>query len=99
MPTIGDTRMSSSSIRSRALAAGLASTALAVGVLSAPASSSAATVGSAFGGTAYGSAGRIGSLLESGRSALLPMCTTKIDVTRNNDTQRSVAPQIGTLGS
>ena len=53
----------------------------------------------AFGALAFGTAGHVGTLFKSGPSALLPICTTRVGVTRTNDTQGSSSPGIGTLGS
>lgn len=61
--------------------------------------STVSSLQSAFGGVAFGSTGHLGALYRTGHSALLPLCTTKIGVTKNNDTQGSSAPRIGVLGS
>jgi hypothetical protein len=52
----------------------------------------------AFGAVAFGTSDRLGTLFRSGPSALLPICTTRVGVTRTNDTQGSSNPSLGTLG-
>lgn len=53
----------------------------------------------AFGGRAYGTTGHLGTVFRSGPSALLPLCTTRIGLTRTNATQGSTRAGVGTLGS
>jgi hypothetical protein len=61
----------------------------------------AATVPTAvsFGGSAYGSTASLGSLVRSGPTAALPMCTRSIGYTRTNRTAALALPRLGTVGA
>jgi hypothetical protein len=76
----------------------LAATAGGVLIASSPASAHI-RIATAFGGIAYGSNGNIGTMARSGRSALVPLCTSTPGLTRADHTQRSSAPKVGTIGS
>jgi hypothetical protein len=67
-------------------------------VAAAPASAQIRTA-TAFGGSAYGSSGHLGSTFKSGRSALVPLCTSSSGVTHTDTTQQSTTPQVGSLGN
>jgi hypothetical protein len=53
---------------------------------------------SAFGGSAFGSAGHLGTAFESGKSAFEVMCTADLGVTHNDTTHRTSRSQVGTIG-
>jgi hypothetical protein len=53
----------------------------------------------AFGGAAYGSSGHLGTLFNTGRSARVPLCTTRPGVTHTDHTQESTVSKVGTLGA
>jgi hypothetical protein len=54
---------------------------------------------SAFGGSAFGSAGHLGTVFESGKSAYSAMCTSNLGVTHQDTTHNSSNPQVGKIGN
>ena len=64
-----------------------------------PASAPATQTTSAFGGAAFGSAGHLGTVFQSGKSAFVPMCTANLGVTHADTTHQSSNPQVGKIGN
>jgi hypothetical protein len=52
-----------------------------------------------FGGHSYGSSIAIGSLVRSGPTAYVPLCTVRTGVANTDRTARSTPPRVGTLGA
>lgn len=90
-----------SSPRLRRGCAALTSIALAGSIaLLVPASADAApTAKRNFGGSAYGSAARVGNEVNLGRTASQPLCTVRPGVTRTNNTAASDLDELGSIGA
>ena len=71
-------------------------------LLLAPSAASAAaapTARPAFAGTAYGSVVNLGSVLQSGKTAALPLCTTTAPTAKNIHTAALSLPGVGSIGA
>ena len=89
----------SRSILRRAVAA-ISSLAVAATVaLTLPMSADAVVASRAYGGSAYGSSGKFGNVVNLGRTANQPFCTTASNVSRSNNTGQTTLPNLGTIGA
>lgn len=64
-----------------------------------PVSADAAAAARAYGGSAYGSSGKFGTLINLGRTANQPFCTTASNVFRENNTAKVTLAKLGTIGA
>ena len=58
-----------------------------------------AAAGRAYGGSAYGSSGKLGNVINLGRTANQPFCTTASNVSRSNNTGAVTLAGLGTIGA
>lgn len=79
-----------------ACAAGVVAAVVAAG---SPAAAAAVTTHSAMGGQAFGSTVRLGSLARSGKTAYVPLCTTKQGTSRKDHTAGLSLPGVGKIGA
>jgi hypothetical protein len=78
--------------------AGVAATVVAA--VAVPSAAGAATASrSAMGGQAFGSTVRLGSLVRSGKTAYVPLCTTKLGVAHRDRTAAVSLPGVGRIGA
>ena len=82
----------------RGLAA-LSSLAIAGTIATALPTSADAAAARAYGGSAYGSSGKLGNVINLGRTANQPFCTTASNVSRSNNTGAVTLAGLGTIGA
>jgi hypothetical protein len=67
--------------------------------LTLPTSADALVASRAYGGSAYGSSGKFGNVVNLGRTANQPFCTTASNVSRSNNTAKVTLDKLGTIGA
>jgi len=65
----------------------------------APTAADAAAPSRAYGGSAYGSSGKFGNVINLGRTANRPFCTTASNVSRSNNTGQVTRDKLGAIGA
>lgn len=88
-------------VKRTVLAGGAAVAAVALAVTMDGTAAGAATAAKrpAFGGSAYGSAANLGSVVRSGKTAYVPLCTTATGASNANKTAAVHLPGVGTIGA